>query len=349
MRKLPETVCSLLVAGIVIYYGIASGAVERPTLKVANNGVDSATCGSAIAPCRSISQAIANARDGDGIVVGPGRYGDLNGNGTFEPGSGEEAAEVGLGCICMIKVDKSVNLESTDGAAATVLEAGGADVRGVLIAVNGVVLGKKRHGFTISHSRREGLMLDANTSDVTVVGNVAIRNGSNGNDAFFVQGSGHTVSDNVASDNARSGFGIHGSGHMVSDNVAHSNLQGFEVTTGIFTGNAVIGNRFHGFVVNGSDVEIRRNLIVGNGNLGIRAGSNVVITENNIFGNDTLEVNCGLANQSGTSLAAPNNFWGAPSGPGPDPADAVCNDVGLTTIVDPVAPKAFHISVQAGT
>jgi len=347
MRKLPETVSSLLVASIVIY-GIASGAVEGATLNVANNGVDSATCGSTTAPCRSISQAITNARDGDRVVVGPGHYGDLNGNGMFEPVSGEEAAEVGFGCVCMIKVDKSVTLESTDGAAATVLEAGGADVRGVVIAANEVVFGKKRHGFTISNSRREGLLLDGNTSAVTVVGNVASGNGSNGNDAFFVQGNGHTVSDNVASDNARSGFGVHGSGHTVSDNVAYSNLQGFEVSSGHFTGNIVNGNRLHGFVVNGSDVEIRRNLIVSNGNLGIRAFSNVVITENNIFGNDTLGGNCGLLNQSGTSLAAPNNFWGAPSGPGPDPADAVCNDVGLTTIVDPVATKAFHIAVRAG-
>jgi hypothetical protein len=129
---------------------------------------------------------------------------------------------------------------------------------------------------------------------------------------------------------------------------AHSNLLGFDVSTGRFTGNVVNSNQTHGFFVNGSDVEIRRNLIIGNGNLGIRAFSKVVITENNIFGNDTLGGNCGLLNQGVTSLLATNNFWGTPSGPGPDPADAVCNDVGATTIVHPFATEAFRIAVRAG-
>src|SRR5512132_1509340 len=57
-----------------------SGSVVADTLTVANNGLDSDTCGSSAAPCRSISQAIDNASEGDTLVVGPGRYGDLNGN-----------------------------------------------------------------------------------------------------------------------------------------------------------------------------------------------------------------------------------------------------------------------------
>ena len=52
-------------------------------LYVTNNGVDNQACGTKAAPCRSISQAIAYAKDGDKILVGPGRYGDLNGNGSF--------------------------------------------------------------------------------------------------------------------------------------------------------------------------------------------------------------------------------------------------------------------------
>ena len=70
-----------------------SGIVLANTLSVANNGLDSATCGSSAAPCRSISQAIANASEGDTIVVGPGRYGDLNGNRIFGE-VGEETAAV---------------------------------------------------------------------------------------------------------------------------------------------------------------------------------------------------------------------------------------------------------------
>jgi hypothetical protein len=48
---------------------------------VANNGVDSATCGTLAAPCRSITRAIAHAVAGDTIVVGPGRYGDIDEDG----------------------------------------------------------------------------------------------------------------------------------------------------------------------------------------------------------------------------------------------------------------------------
>ncbi len=98
--------------------------------------------------------------------------------------------------------------------------------------------------------------------------------------------------------------------------------------------------------------EIRRNAVVGNPGLGISAQTNTVtISENNIFGNhsiaNVLGTNCGLVSQTGLSVSAPNNFWGAASGPGPDPADAVC-DVSGTTTVDPVATKPFNIPVRAG-
>ena len=46
-------------------------------------------CGEPRNACRSISQAIENASTTDNIWVGPGRYGDLNGDGDFED-QGEE-------------------------------------------------------------------------------------------------------------------------------------------------------------------------------------------------------------------------------------------------------------------
>ena len=46
---------------------------QAGTLAVANHGVDGPTCGAKASPCRSISNAIANASPGDKIVVGPGR------------------------------------------------------------------------------------------------------------------------------------------------------------------------------------------------------------------------------------------------------------------------------------
>ena len=89
---------------------LATVALARPALAakltVASNGVDEATCGAAASPCRSIGRAIANAAAGDTIEVGPGRYGDLNRiNGFTDPG--DEPAEIGSGCLCMIKVDSA--------------------------------------------------------------------------------------------------------------------------------------------------------------------------------------------------------------------------------------------------
>ena len=86
--------------------------------------------------------------------------------------------------------------------------------------------------------------------------------------------------------------------------------------------------------------------------IGIRVfGRDATITDNNIFGNGTTGSNCGLLNVSGTVLTAPNNFWGAASGPGPDPADAIgeaCGGHPDPTLVDPVASKPFNISVKSG-
>jgi len=59
------------------------------TLYVANNGVDSITCGPSVSPSRSITQGITNAAPGDTVIVNPGKYGDVNGNGTLGE-SGEE-------------------------------------------------------------------------------------------------------------------------------------------------------------------------------------------------------------------------------------------------------------------
>jgi hypothetical protein len=53
------------------------------------DGVDSAACGSPKSPCRSISQAIENASDGDTIEVGAGRYGSISGSADFT-GPGDE-------------------------------------------------------------------------------------------------------------------------------------------------------------------------------------------------------------------------------------------------------------------
>src|SRR5262245_17312598 len=126
---------------------LAATALARPalaaTLAVASTGVDSATCGGAANPCRSISRAIANAAAGDTIVVGPGRYGDLNLDGNFSD-PGDEAAQIGTGCSCMINVDKPLTIVSRDGASPTVLDvtSGSSATDVVHIGVGDVVFGE---------------------------------------------------------------------------------------------------------------------------------------------------------------------------------------------------------------
>jgi len=325
-------------------------------LRVANNGVDGIGYGGKRSPCRSISQAIANAIDGDKIVVGPGRYGDLNNNGDYTD-PGDEAAEVLFpGCICMIKVDKRLRFISTDGAEATVLDVTNDDIRGVVIQVNEVVFGKRKGGFQIINSRRAGLLTEGSTSDVTVKGNIAIGNGSNGQDAFKIQGSGHTVKGNHASNNFRAGFGISGDGHRVISNIATGNLLGFEFLGlgGRFSRNAATNNSLDGITINTHlPLIVRRNNVIGNGQFGIRIHSFAegTIIHNNIYGNATIPNTeaCGLFNSTDGLVDAAHNFWGSPDGPGPDPADEACDGIGAVTITDPFATKEFNIKVDAGS
>src|SRR5262245_20828285 len=111
---------------------------------------------------------MANAQAGDVIEVGPGRYGDIDGDGTFvDPG--EEPAQIGFGCVCMIRIDKPLTIQSTDGDAVTILDAGAADVRAVVIEADGVVFGKRGHGFTVMRARRDGILLGALTFNITVI------------------------------------------------------------------------------------------------------------------------------------------------------------------------------------
>ena len=65
------------------------------------------------------------------------------------------------------------------------------------------------------------------------------------------------------------------------------------------------------------------------------------ITEDNILGNT-----CGLRNNSGSVTDAANNFWGDAFGPGPDPADQICDEAGSVTNWQPPATTIFQINTQ---
>lgn len=342
--------------------GGLAGEVWAKTLFVASYGVDGATCGASSSPCRSLSRAIQNAAENDRIVVGPGRYGDLNRDGMFDEAAGEEAAEDATGCACMVKIDKPLAIESRAGAAQTVLDAGGVSERVVRVQASGVTFGRRAKGFTLTGGADFGLVLDAGTAGAEVGGNLAT--GAN-LEAFSIAGSGHSVAINLAHANDGEGFVVSGPGHVLKGNVASGNADngfrlafdseganlmgnaavangvGFRITGAghSLSGNAAIGNEAEGFRIFETGHVLSGNAAVDNAGIGIRLepAAEASARRSSLHGND-LAGNCGLQNETGGTVDATRSFWGAAGGPGDDPADEVC-DVGSTTLVDPPARK----------
>lgn len=322
-------------------------------LNVANNGIDSSSCG-ITSPCRSISQAIVNASPYDTIVVGPGLYGDLNGDGVFSSPGEEMSGDPAR----MIKIIKPLTVESRSGAGVTVLSAGGASLDIVGIFSNDVIFGKPNKGFTMTNSQGSGMDV-FQAKQITIQANVAIGNRGNG---FMGHGSSNVVLiGNTASDNQANGF-FNDNGcndYIYKNNLASRNYAGFEIAGSIkntfmfnvtnqntygfdvwgndheFLNNTATGNLINGFEIRGSRHKIQSNVIVGNRNRGINflGTPDSVINKNNIYGNS----DCGLYNNS-SKISARNNFWGAATGPGEDPADKVC---GNQVIFIPFATHEF--------
>jgi len=319
--------------------GILADETLAATLHVENNGIDSPSCGAVTEPCRSISQAIANATDGDKIVVGPGRY-----------GPGEEAGPAG--CACMIEVDKALTLMSRDGAEATIIDGGLLNgINAVRIQSSEAVFGRKGRGFTVVGGGNGVCVITSpDTTGVVIEGN-RFRGSDSG---IVLDGVGHLVIGNLVTGSKDQGFLVKGSAHQLTGNVVEGNRNGLRVdgTASEFTENIVVANNLRGFEINAGPHLITRNTIVANVGAGINTSAPAIsVQRNNIYGNATGPndgTNCGLANVSGGLVDATDNFWGAASGPGSDPADTFCNVPPSTTVVDPVATKPFNIPVRAG-
>lgn len=352
---------------------------------VASDGLDSAACGAGGAPpCATILQAVANAGDGDTILVGPGSYA----GGT---------------------ISKSVSLSSAAGTGGAVV------VSPVVLAAPGAVFGKAGRGFAM-----HGAGVTIAADDVTVRGNVitgasvgvtvlggagaVVRENTLGDcvTGILVQaGSGAAIranriadadmvairldvgsSDAVVRDNRIQGPGalgirIGGSGHLIRRNLVQGtnspafysdespadvelleNLatgaggSGFQFMNGsgwVLEGNAAVANAGPGLLLmNNTPAVLAGNVAIGNA-AGIQVGvgdgyvfdSNsavqnvgpglilspttaVTVSGGNLYGNGA---NCGLVHGGAGLVTAEQNYWGAPGGPGLDPADAVCGNV----------------------
>lgn len=338
---------------IILAGGVGSAAAT--TLTVAANGIDADGCGTKATPCRSIGRAIANAVAGDKIVVGPGRYGDLDADGTLGE-AGEELGSTGA----LVNVDKTLSIESLEGAATTLIDVGNADLDGIAINANGVRVGKAKKGFTVSRGGGSGVFIDPGVTGITVSG---VRAVSNGRAGFASKGSGLTLQGNVAeaagldgfiftgtnvtitgcraTGNAANGFTIKGSGNILKADVATANgVTGFDfagdaltLTGSVASGNGSLGLR----VAQSSNLTLTGNSFFGNADAGVLVLSpDVILSKSNIFGNGSTGANCGVNTAGAGSVTLDKICFGAPTGPGNDPADAVCGAVAVQQIIEKV-------------
>jgi hypothetical protein len=308
-----------------------AGSAGAKTVYVANDGLDGADCGTKGAPCRSITQGIAQAAAGDTVSVGPGRYGDLDADGMRgEPG--EEAGAAGV-----VDVDESVRVYSSAGADATVIEATdlGLGAEMVRISAPGAVFGKRSGGFTILLPPATGVGIQVLAAGVTVAGNEIL----GGLDGIRVDGTDSIVSDNRVA-LAATGIAIFGG----ACTAARNSVIGCEIglrAEGIgcvLDANALVSNDA-GLLTDGSEIAVQRTLFAGNRQVGASlVGGDHRIESSSFFGNgdaSTASPNCAVSSES--ALNASGNYWGSPLGPGHDPADLVCN---AEIASDPFAKKA---------
>ena len=231
------------------FMATAAPAAAAATLWTSNAGYDSASCGASASPCRSISQAIANATDGDTIWVGPGHYGDVNGDGNFTgPGDEQPDPNGGLGnsinpAGCIVCITKALHIYSTAGAALTFIEASGSTgiPSTVMILHDGVDFGAQDHGFTITGGNAYGVMIAPPYNvlkDMTIKGNIDIGDGV----GFYAQGTEENPVGYIACDYYNScQFTAR---ILVASNRAIGNTTGFNVVL-----NSWVGRGQRGYIV----------------------------------------------------------------------------------------------------
>ena len=326
-------------------------------INVATNGVDAPTCGATSDPCRSITQAIRNAVAGDFIYVGPGDYGDIDGDGHLYTPGDEPGGRASNGYLYLINIDKPLTILSTAGAAVTRIDAtnryfqsdGLANYFGVLISSADVEFGRPGQGFSLLGAGRAGLAITLANPRIKIAGNIA----SGNNAGFEVGGKALYIHHNLAIRNASAGFDILGPSAIVQHNVSQGNGSGFLIggwTTGAQVSDNVATGNVIGFGL-GTIASFDRNSAISNLIAGITASAPVTIRNSNIFGNGTVEPlqACRLRNDSGGTVTATRNYWGSLYGPGDDPADKACNARGGNTTTSsfltapvPVATTPFR-------
>lgn len=136
-----------------------------------------------------------------------------------------------------------------------------------------------------------------------------------------------------------------GTGWLLTKNAAVAGgAPAFYLTAGTpFTliGNVAILSGGDGFLLGGgSDHLLEDNTAIQNLGAGIYlggVGTGVTVTGGNLYGNGG---NCGLNNSSGSAVVTSGIYWGASTGPGADPADAICGNTVAVTVGTPAVKPA---------
>jgi hypothetical protein len=311
------------------------------TITVENNGLDGPSCGTTAAPCRSISKGVARAAVGDTVLVGPGYYSDdLDSDGVF----GEPGEEPTGGIL----INKRVTVQSRYGASETYVAFRTANISIFNLAASGVTLGKVSKGFSVSVLEGSVGVSIQQVDGITVSGmQISTVHLATSTTTVGISIAGTHV---LVQNNRVVGFGVSGDGAdicyasgsgssaptvQIDRNVAQGCNIGFLNLGygGTFTRNLAIGNRREGFDI-AAFVALTDNAAYGNGDGGAVIGGMPGVVSQNVFVGNAH--NCGVTNDDSTAgtLNASNNYWGAPTGPGSDPADSTCSSFGgvVTTV-----------------
>lgn len=346
----PASRCSraTILAALATLVALAGTPAKAATVYVGNHGDDAAGCGTTDAPCRTISQGVRVAAAGDRVVVQPGVYGDVDGDGEFVSPGDEPVQSIG-DRRCLVAVDKSLTIVSEAGAGATVLRGAMDGVFAIVIDAPNVTLGRKKQGFAIVGDLQHdglGLRVNAGATGARIEGNLFSRL----DQGLFVAGDGTRIVGNRIAEVFRQGIHVEGSGMTVAANVLEQvgtpgentsalHVVGRGATGHLIDRNLVVGNLGIGIYVDDgagnaatSPHVVTDNLVVGNRAAGIKvvlgaSSGGVRVNGNSLYANDGESGgNCGLATLSaGPAIDATNNWWGSPAGPGADPSDDVCS------------------------
>ena len=362
---------------LLMFFGAVPKQVLAARLQVSVVGSDSSSCGSSSSPCRSISQAIENANGGDTIVVGPGRYGDLDQDGTL----GESGEEFGSDSEdAGIVIDKALKLISSAGAPSTVIDINESFSNLIKITVPSVIFGKPNKGFSLYSKGILAIQVEGGQSQVQ--GNIISGSPQNGIQVGYSSSSSASVDRGKMTDNFVTGstgtgvtFCSRANQWNVSRNRVTLNQQDGIENAGdghTFRANAITGNFNNGLESSGDNVTVRRNLLDANGVVGISAtGQNLTVIGNSIVGNGSFGlftnqakaiqrnnlggnnpfltgnfIDCGLFIEMNESPNVDGNYWGSNGGPGSEGSDRICTNT-LTPLPEPsFRSKPFKIKIK---